>query len=174
MDVKKEYGLLLRRDNRYGTDHLSMEVVRREEGRDGPLGCSSDGESSWEKDVPKHLIGLQLDGLTCDGHASRDYKSLGFIGFEPEYMNVYSATLPKLERMRKTLKKVLAAKDKDKAYEPGDLLASIANVLKLSFVVVKRDNPRDPDGRQWDYMSVAEGRNCLRRLIEDMVKANAA
>jgi hypothetical protein len=160
-----EYGLLIKKDNRYGTEHISALVVRREKDRAAPLGCSTDGEHGWDADVPLNLRGTALDGLCCDGHIS-DYGGGEFIGFTPEYREVFSMELPKLNRMAKTLKRVVARKEKDKAYEPGDIFVSFAKALKLSFAVIKNDN--NPQ-HQWHYMTIEEGRNCLRRVIEDAV-----
>ena len=159
-----EYGLLIRQDNRYGTEHIAVLVVRREKDRPAPMGCSTDGEQSWDGEVQPHLRGTMLDGLCCDGHIS-DYGGGEFIGFAPEYRDVYSIELPKLTKMTKTLKRVVAQKEKDKAYEPGDVFVSLAKALKLSFAVIKND--RNPDG--WNYMTIVEGRNRLRQMIEDAV-----
>jgi hypothetical protein len=166
MKAMKEYGLLIKRENRYGTEHILVQVVCREPDREAPLGCSNDGERGWDGDVPKHLHGTQLDGLCCDGHVS-DYGGGEFIGFTPEYREVYSIEMDKLARMSKTLKRVVAQKEKDKAYEPGDTLVSMAKALKLSFVVMQ--NGRKPDEVRWNYMNIVEGRNCLRRVIEEAV-----
>jgi hypothetical protein len=161
----KEYGLLIKQSNRFGTEHIEALVVCREKDREAPLGCSGDGERAWDGDVPPHMRGMQLDGLCCDGHIS-DYGGGEFIGFAPEYRDVFSIELDKLQRMTKTLKRVVAQKEKDKSYEPGDIFVSFAKALKLTFAVVKNDN--NPH-RQWNYMTIVEGRNCLRRMIDDAV-----
>jgi hypothetical protein len=164
----KEYGLLIKQSNNYGTEHIMVLVVCRQKDREAPIGCSTDGENEWDGDVPVHLRGTALDGLCCDGHIS-DYGGGEFIGFVPEYREVFSMELPKLNRMAKTLKRVVARKEKDKAYEPGDIFVSFAKALKLSFAVIKNDN--NPN-HEWHYMTIEEGRNCLRRVIEDAVAAH--
>jgi hypothetical protein len=163
----KEYGLLIRKRDVFGTPHIMATVVCREKGRDAPLGCSSDGEAEWDEQVPKHLRGTALDGLSLDGHIS-DYGGGEFIGFTPEYREVFSMELPKLNRMAKTLKRVIKQKEKDESYEPGDTFVSFAKALKLSFAVVNNENNAD---RPWHYMTIIEGRNCLRRMIDEAVTA---
>jgi hypothetical protein len=169
---KAQYGLLIRHAVEYGTEKITIELCRREEGRDHPIGCGSDGENQFDPATPQHVYGLQLDELGCYGHVS-DYKNLGFIGFTPEYRNVFSADLPKLARMTKTLKKVVAQQRRDNANEPGDVLMSLAKALKLSFVAMKREKARY-DGTEWNFMTITEGRNCLRRVIEEALAARNA
>lgn len=160
-----EYGLLLERRNNYGTEYVVARVISKRDGR--PYGCSSDGERTYGGS-PKHLEGLQLDGLCLHGFIS-DHGENDYIGYEPEYRDVYSVELPKAERMAKTLKRVVSRQRKDNAREPGDALMSLANTLKLTFVVKRIGTAKggwDSD-TDWNFMSVSEGRNEYRRLIEE-------
>jgi hypothetical protein len=158
-----EYGLMIDRTNSSGTDYVEVHVVRREPGRDMPLGCSSDGESFYGEGTPKHLIDLCLDGLGMYGFACDSTES-SFIGNDVEYRNVYSMSERKLQRMLKAIKRVNARIQKDEAREPGDKFMALANALKLSFAVhrigPRRSNP------EWRWMTITEGRNYYRSQIE--------
>jgi len=168
--MKSEYGLMLSKSNHYGTEYVEVVVCRREEGRDGPLGCSSDGEMFYDSGVPKHLAGIVLDGLGMYGFASESIDS-AFIGHEVEYRNVYAMSEGKLQRMLKAIKRVNDRIRKDEAWEPGDKFVAFAKALKLSFVVERIGKPGNID---WRYMSVTEGRNRYRALIDEVVAAAVA
>ena len=163
--MKTEYGLMIDRTSNYGTDYVEVHVVRREEDRDIPLGCSGDGESFYSDGAPKHLMGLNLDGLGMYGFVTDSDPA--YIGFDVEYRNVYSMDERKLRRMVKTISQVNAKIQKDEAREPGDKYMALAAALKLSFAV-HRIGPRrsNPD---WNWMSVVEGRNYYRSQIEAAV-----
>jgi len=161
----RSYGLLIRKHRPHGTLHVDVELVCREGDREAPLGVNM--EYYW----PKHLKGFELDGLGMHGFVSdtsfddHDGK-LAFIGFGVEYHNVYTIVASKAARMLKTLKRIEAAIDKARAYEPGDKLATFAESLKLEFVVEDR-RERFTDERRWLWLTVPEGRNRYRQLIEE-------
>jgi hypothetical protein len=160
-----QYGLLIDRTNNYGTDYVEVHVVRREPSGEAPLGCSGDGELYLGYGCPKHLIGLALDGLGIYGFVSDSDSS--FIGTDVEFRNVYASGAGKLARMLKAIKKVNAQIEKDDAREPGDKFVAFAKALKLSFAVTRIGERRaNPD---WRFMSIAEGRNCYRQMIETAV-----
>jgi hypothetical protein len=118
-------------------------------------------------ETPKHLLGLQLDGLCMHGLVS-DSGDFSYIRYEPEYRDVYAVELPKATRMVKTLKRVIDRKHKDQAYEAGDVFMSLANALKLSFAVHRVCKVGTAyDDNNWRFMDLAEGRNCYRDLIEE-------
>ena len=173
MPAKKddEYGLLIDRVNEYGSEKVTVHVVRRRE-EDGnvPLGCSGDGEFYAGYGCPKHLLGLALDGLGMYGFVSDSDGH--FIGHEVEYRNVYASNERKLGSMLKAIKRVNARIEKDDAREPGDKFVAFAKALKLSFAVTRiGERRRDPE---WRFMTILEGRNTYRRMIEtasDEVKA---
>jgi hypothetical protein len=169
MPELKEYGLLVERTMKYGTEYIIARVVSRN--GDKPYGCSNDGEhDGYEGSVPKAVQGLQLDGLTMQGFVS-DLNEFQFIGFEPEYRDVYSVDLRKADRMAKTLRKVVSASRKDSAYEAGDVFLSLAKTLKLSFVCYERDGREVSwDEGRWRFVSIEDGRNYYRRLIETTQK----
>jgi hypothetical protein len=162
---KKSYGLLLERANNYGTEYVIARVTSRR--GDAPYGCSLDGEQSYSG-TPKHLEGTQLDGLCMQGFVS-DVNDFAFIGYDPEYHDVYSLHLPKLERMTKTLTLVVARQREDEARELGDVFVSLAAALKLDFAVERVGQRRGSSyaDRDWHFMSIAEGRNRYRQLIEE-------
>ena len=158
-----EYGLLIDRVNEYGSEKVTVHVVRRREA-DGnvPLGCSGDGESYVGYGCPKHLLGLVVDGLGMYGFVSDSDGQ--YIGYGVEFRNVYSSDERKLARMLKALKRVNARIEKDDAREPGDKFMALAKALKLTFAVTRiGERKRDPE---WRFMSIVEGRNCYRQMIE--------
>src|SRR3954469_9955707 len=158
-----EYGLLIEPVNRYGTEYVEVRVVRREDGREGPLGCSGDGEAFYGYGCPKHLVGLSLDGLGMYGFVSEG-KDPAFIAADVEFHNIYGAHATRLKRMLKAINRVTARIRKDNAgRDPGDKFMSFAAALKLSFAVVRNTPGRDSD---WTFMSITEGRNRYRDLID--------
>jgi hypothetical protein len=164
----REYGLLIRHEISYGTDYVKVMLAAREGDRDGPLGCSSDGESSYDSKVPKHMHGLMLDGLSMNGFVNEWGSDVSFIGHEIEFRDVFSIDIPKAARMLKTLKRVTARIRKDDAREPGDRFMSLAKALKLSFAVEDRGKTNN-NGERWRWMTISEGRDRYRTLIEDTI-----
>ncbi|MBT1509435.1 hypothetical protein KIP88_02875 [Bradyrhizobium sp. SRL28] len=159
-----EYGLLIDRVNEYGSEKVTVHVVRRRE-EDGnvPLGCSGDGELYAGYGCPKHLLGLVVDGLGMYGFISDTDGA--HIGGDVEFRSVFSSDERKLGRMLKAIKRVNVRIEKDRSTEAGDKFISFAKALKLSFAVVRiGERRRDPD---WRFMSIEEGRNRYRQMIEE-------
>jgi hypothetical protein len=166
----REYGLLIERRNDHGTSQVWATVCAREDGKDYPLGCSGDGENEFDKDVPKHMHGLLVDGLGLYGFLSEHGGH--FYGADLEYRNVFSVNLPKTERMTRTLKRVWARFNKDQAREPGDRFAALASALKLTFTCERlQPEVTARTGEKFRFMPLAEGRNRYRVLIEEAEKA---
>jgi hypothetical protein len=164
-----QYGLLIERSNHYGTNYVEVRVVRRrDEDGDVPLGCSGDGEMIKGYGCPDHLLGLALDGLGMYGFVS-DSGDAAFIGDNVEFRNVYASTETKLARMLKAIKRVNARIEKDDAREPGDKFMAFAKALKLSFAVHQIGERRTNVTPEWRFMSIAEGRNYYRQMIESAV-----
>jgi hypothetical protein len=164
----KTYGLLLRRRFEYSTEYVEAYLVSRENGKDCPYGCSSDGENQYDREVPRNLIGLQLDGLGMYGFVS-DFDQPTYIGHEVEYRNVFAIDAPKANRIARTLKRVLKAMHTFEAHEPGDRLVALASALKLSFVVEQVGTNRSGSyaDNDWRFMSIFEGRDRFRQLIAE-------
>jgi hypothetical protein len=160
-----EYGLLIERRNNYGTEYITARITSRRD--DKPYGCASDGEREWDAEVPKHLRNGQLDGLCMHGFIS-DFGDCEYIGYEPEYRDVYAINLPKLERMRRTMKRVTAQIAKDKSREAGDMFMSLAKALKLSFVThrIGKVVQGGWNDNEWHFSDIEEGRNYFRNAIE--------
>jgi hypothetical protein len=173
MPAKKddEYGLVIEPVNRYGTEYIEVRVCRRSDEHEHPIGCPSDGDMFAGYGTPKHLLGLVVDGLGMYGFIS-DSGEPSYIAHEIEFRDNHAMDERKLNGMLKAIKRVKARIEKDQAREPGDKLMSLASALKLSFVVerIKRHGNAD----DWRWMSVAEGRNRYRALIEEAVAAAVA
>jgi len=167
MTKQRQFGLLVRNSSRYGTRYVEVHICSKEAGADdyaAPLGVT---DSYSER--PKHLTDVALDGLGIYGFISdmrRDDGLCSFIGDNIEFRDVFAIDERKAGAMLKTLKRVNRALDKAKAYEPGDRFAALAAALKLDFVVEDRNDDLPRNGQRWRYMTVAEGRNRYRQMIE--------
>lgn len=161
-----EYGLLIEKVIRYGTEYVEVRVARREERYEHPVGCPSDGSMFAGYGTPKRMLGLVVDGLGMYGFVSETGEPT-FIGADIEFRDVHALDETKLTRMLKALKRVKARIEKDEAREPGDKFMALAKSLKLSFAVerIKRNSNSD----DWRWMSVEEGRNRYRAMIEETV-----
>ena len=169
--MKNTYGLLLRRYQEHGYDCLSAELIRREEDHFAPRNISDDWLSL---ERPKHLQGLALEGLGMRGFVG---SSNTLIGYEAAYHNISTITERKARRMLKTMKKLNARILADAAETPEDVFASVCAALKLSFVVESRDRygSSSYDDNSWRWMSIGEGRNRYRQLVNEMTgKSEAA
>lgn len=161
-----QYGLLIEKVIRYGTEYVEVRVARREERYDHPVGCPSDGSMFAGYGTPKHMLGLVVDGLGMYGFVSETGEPC-FIGADIEFRDVHALDEAKLTRMLKALKRVKARVEKDEAREPGDKFMALAKSLKLSFAVERIK--RNGDSDDWRWMSVEEGRNRYRANIEEAV-----
>jgi hypothetical protein len=161
-----QYGLLIERVQRYGTEYVEVRVARREARYEHPVGCPSDGDNFLGYGTPKHLLGLVLDGLGIYGFVSETGEP-AYIAHDVEFRDVHSSGETKLARMLKAIKRVKARIEKDEAREPGDKFMALAKSLKLSFAVERIK--RNGDQQDWRWMSVEEGRNRYRTLIENAV-----
>ena len=161
-----EYGLLIERVNRYGTEYVDVRLARREPQYDHPVGCPSDGEMLFGYGCPRHLIGLALDGLGMFGFVS-DSGDPAFIAHDVEFRDVHASSEAKLRRMMTAIKRVNTRIEKADAREPGDKFMALASALRLSFAVERIK--RNGDADDWRWMPVTEGRNRYRALIEQAV-----
>ena len=169
MKPDNEYGLMIEPVVRYGTEYIEVRVCRRDPEYAHPIGCPSDGDSFVGYGTPRHLLGLVLDGLGMYGFITETGEP-DFIAYDVEFRDVHSANLQKLGRMQKALKKVMGQIYKECASQPGDKFTAIATALKLSFAV-ERIVHGNRYGEDWRWMSIPEGRNRYRELIEDKVSA---
>jgi hypothetical protein len=161
-----QYGLLIDRAQRYGTEYIEVKVARRDPEREHPIGCPSDGENFLGYGTPKHLLGLVVDGLGMYGFIT-DSSEPAFIAHDIEFRDVHAIGEFKLNGMLKAMKRVKARIEKDEAREPGDKFMALAKALKLSFAVERIK--RNANCQEWRWMSVEEGRNRYRDLIESAV-----
>jgi hypothetical protein len=166
--IENTYGLLLRRYHEHGFECLTASLVRREGDHHAPRNVSD----SWGDDNqrPKHLEGFALEGLALDGHISSVSRDTFVLG-PPSFKGVHLVDERDARRMVKTLKRVNAKLAADAAYSPEDMLVSLCNALKLSFVVECRDtNQRSSyDDNRWNWMTIGQGRNRYRAIIAEMV-----
>jgi hypothetical protein len=169
--MKNTYGLLLRRYQEHGYNCLAADLIRREEDHHAPRNISDD----WlYLERPKHLEGLALEGLSMAGFVG---SSKTFIGYDPAFKQVNTITERKARDMVKTLKKLNARIVADAAQTPEDVFASVCAALRLSFVVESRDRygSSSYDDNSWRWMTIGEGRNRYRQLINQMTgKSEAA
>jgi hypothetical protein len=164
-----QYGLVIERVQRYGTEYVEVRVARREAKYEHPVGCPSDADNFLGYGCPKHMLGLVVDGLGMYGFVSDgEFREPDFIGAEIEFRDVHSAGVTKLNAMLKALKKIKARVEKDEAREPGDKFMALAKSLKLSFAGERLK--RNGNSEDWRWMSVEEGRNRYRARIEEAVE----
>lgn len=160
----RKFGLLIRRYKSYGTSRVDVYVTSRKESEGmSPLGCGDDC-FTWER--PKHLAKYALDGLGMYGFVS-DYADKAFIGDAVEYRDVFAIDQRRADKMLKTLRRINARLAMHEAREPGDKFQVLADFLRADFVVEDRQNDLPKNGERWRWMSVAEGRNRYRQLIEE-------
>jgi hypothetical protein len=164
------YGLLLQHTTKFGTRYLTASVVRRKNDASHPLNCS---DNAFSEDRPEFMQKFQLDGLQMRGFISTGMDKQ-FIGWEPNYYDVYSIHPRDAKRMVTTFKAIEARVSKDAAYhDPIDSFMSLCAALKLEFVVECKDkHPASGSyaDSTWRWMSIAEGRNRYRQMIADMLK----
>ena len=172
MKPDDQYGLLIERVNRYGTERVTVNIVRREPDGEAPLGCSGDGEVYAGYGCPKHLLGLALDGLGLYGFVSDTDAS--FIGGDVEFRDVYASDERKLTRMLKALKKVNARIEKEQAREPGDKFVAFAKALKLSFAVWCGSASAKPRSGVALHDHRGRSQPLTGQMIEDAVSAEVA
>jgi len=166
---KREYGLMIRSENKHGTEYVSVKVMVREGDNEYPRNPDSDGEQSSYGGAPAHMDGYYLDGLGWSGFVSvwRGDPS-NYIGYQVDYTDVYSIDARKVEKMAKTFRRVSRQFAKDQPTEPGDVFLSLAAALRLSFAVWQVD---PSPGRsfysdnKWRWATIPEGRDHLRRSI---------
>lgn len=159
----KEYGLLIERVNRYNTERVIARLVSRENG--SPIGCRSP-----DYDNPWHFDGLAIDYFIYVSEYNKEPAHA--LGGTPRYENVYSIELNDARKMASTLGKVAKQLERDEAREPGDIFVSLARALKLSFAVEMRGESVSSTyaDNKWRFMTIAEGRNRFRQLIETACK----
>lgn len=163
----KEYGILLRHELNYGTHYVVAEIVERvtKNGKIHPLNPS---QSPWDDEEPRHLRGMLLAGLKIRGFIS-DIDGFPYIGFSPQYYNLYNVDLQTAGRMVKTLRHIEKRfHDSEFTGSPEiDHFINLCDALKLSFVVEQIEGSHGgsyADGR-WNWMSISEGRIRFREMI---------
>ena len=162
----KTYGLIIQERNNYGKN-IEIKVMCREDDADYPINPSS-VENAYYEEVPKHMRDLSLNGLTIDGFWS-DCGDLKFIGFNfVEYMERSYLKTEDINAMQKTLKKINKVLVEHDPIEPADYLMALADALKLDWCVSVIGKAKSSySDNNWHWMSIPEGRNALRHLIED-------
>lgn len=171
----KTYGLLIDRENRYGTEYVTASAMARDGDSAYPVGLN--GIFSSLDGSAKHQRGLTIDGLKMRGHFYDGADGWRMIGFEPEYYDVYNVDLRKAQAMVKTLARVNKRIERDGSSEAGDILRSVCDALRLEWVVERVGTYHGTEWRDcdWCWHDIGDGRRRLRSLIEEATpKADAA
>ena len=149
--MKRTYGFQIEAAEKYDSVGITARVLVREDNSASPINPRSGVESAiWG--APKHLHGLALDGLGFYAHFYADDSDgrVPLIGFTPKYRD---------------------ALEKADATEPGDIIMATATALRFDFVVERIDDheARGPmyGDMRWRWMTMGEGRNRLRRMIDE-------
>ena len=170
--MKLTYGFQIEAAEKYDSVGITARVLVREDNSASPINPRSGVESAiWG--APKHLHGLALDGLGFYAHFYADDSDgrVPLIGFTPKYRDVFSVDRANAQAMVKTLTRIGRALEKADATEPGDIIMATATALRFDFVVERIDDheARGPmyGDMRWRWMTMGEGRNRLRRMIDE-------
>ena len=167
-EEKRTYGFLVETENRYGATYVTARIVCREGDSYHPINCRTESESAIF-DCPPHLSGFHLDGLSLRGHVYEHGGEKDFIGFRPEFYDVYSIDERKAKAICRTLRRVHKQIEKEEAREPGDVLMAVARALKLSFFVEQGERTWESFGYgeyKWHWWPVEKARDEFRKQIE--------
>lgn len=159
-EPKRTIGLLLEIYQQHGTHYVIARVLSRRAGEDYPVGlCSMDDE------------GRSLDGLAYYGHVNEDIGEPGFVCHGVMFKDCYHVELPRARAMTKTLDRITKRLARDNAWEHGDALLSIAKAIGATWMVHRAgDKVRSSYAdNEWRFMTLNEGRNHFRHLIEKAV-----
>ena len=174
--TKRTYGFHLFHENQHGTDYIRCRLMVREDDAENPINPRDDGESTiW--DAPKRFDGYGFDGFVLDGFTTETGGECSFIAFGPAFRDVYYADARCVAAMHKTMQRVTKAMLRDEARDPGDIYSAVAKALGLRFAVRKIENPGggcDYRDHRWQWMSVEDGRNTLRRMIQTVIRKDKA
>jgi hypothetical protein len=148
-------GVQIERSNKYGTEYVTVRVMRREPDASHPLNIS------WSPYTDEQCVeSLELQGFVSD------YGEYDFIAFGASYSSVFKVDTKRATAMLKTLQRIDRQTAKDEAREPGDVLISFCKAIRAQWCVYEVEHNgtwlRDS---KWRFVSIAEGRNKLRAEI---------
>ncbi len=159
-------GLMIKAELTYGTQYISVRVMRRKEdtgkaGRDlSPLNCTS---SDYDLDM------MALDDLELIGVVS-DYD--GRFNLDgAEYRSVHRISERRAIVMAKMLGKINRAKEKAQAHEPGDVFMIFAKAIGAKWVCRTKDEGAHYSSYgdvEWRWDSLEQGRETYRATIRKL------
>lgn len=181
MTTTREYGWLVEKVNRYGTEHLTCRAMVRET-IDGvraehPINPRQIESTIW--DAPKRLHGYALGDLEIDAHVYDGSQGPEICGPFVKFRQPYTVDLAEAKGMVKTLGRIARQRQKDESYSDfGDTLESASKALGFTFVV-RKNNPypitsSSYSDHLWHWDTVAIGRTIVRQIAHDMVEAAKA
>lgn len=159
-------GLMIAADLKYGTQYLTVRVMRRREdtgkaGKDlAPLNCNAlDYEADLQAFDSLELIGVVSD---YDGKFNLD---------GVEYRDVHSINERRATSMAKMLARLNKAFTKAEAREPGDKFMTFAKTTGAQWVC----RTKDPNAHyssysdvEWRWDTIAQGREAYRAVIRKL------
>jgi hypothetical protein len=161
----RTYGFIVETESRYGTTYVTARIVCREKESPHPINCQSEGESEiW--DAPQNLHGFMLDGLALRGFVSESQNK--FIGFAPQFYDLFAVDQPKGEAILRTLKRINRQIERENALEAGDVLMAVVRALRLEFFAQRGEHTWAGFGYaeyDWTFWPVEKARDEFRRLI---------
>jgi hypothetical protein len=123
-ELKYSFGLMLEQCNSYGTERLTVRVMKREEGKNHPLNVSGSIWGSAEDCVRDALV---LEGYVSDSNAK-------FYLHEVCYRDVHSIDLRRVGFMQSMLTRIGKALTKAEAREPGDMFVAFAKAIGATWL----------------------------------------
>ncbi len=160
---KYTYGLMIKTELKYGTDWITVHVMKRQE-REGmllpdmhPLNCNG---LEWETE----LLGkgdMELFGMVSEYDGRFDAP-------KAQYGSVHGIDERRATAMAKMLNKINKAIHKAEAREPGDVFTAFAKAIGAQWVCETREeNARYSSYAdvKWRWNSIAEGRETYRAVI---------
>ncbi len=149
LDDNPQITLRIETDDKYSVSSVTVYVMGLDDNACHPRGILDDARES-----------LVLRG-TFSGIERR------FHGLEASYRDAYGVDLKRAKQMVQTLTKVQRAIQKASATEAGDVFMAFAAAVGAESAVVRVGESRGSmwKDNEWRFMSIASGRDEVRRLV---------
>lgn len=166
MNTAHSIGLMIKAELTYGTQYVTVRVMRRKEdtgkaGRDlSPLNCSA---SDYDLEM------MALDDLELIGVISEYDGKLSLDG--AEYRSVHRISERRAVVMAKTLGKINRAMAKAHAHEAGDAFMVFAKAIGAKWVCRTKDEGAVYSSYadvEWRWDSLEQGRETYRAVIRKL------
>ena len=166
-ETKITYGVQISRHESHGSQRVVVRVMKREsdemgvEARHPINACDRFGDPG-----PCYVEDLCIEGWVSDCRNTDG--SYPFCGFYPAFYHPYSVALGKAKKMVKTLSRIESRIARDEASDVGDVFMAFCKAIGATWACVETCNRGTMlSDSEWEFMSLAKGRDVLRlRIIE--------